>query len=78
METKQYITLEVAKGDFNFVFQMPSGATWGSAIDAAFDVLQKLNELSQQSVQNLKPADQSESGAEESPVVEPELVTKGE
>jgi hypothetical protein len=56
VETKQYITLEVTKGDFNFVFQMPNGASWGNAIDAAFDVLQKLNEMSQQSVQNMKPA----------------------
>ena len=46
MQMKQYITIEVQKGDFNFVFQMPSGASWGNAIDAGFDVLQKLNELS--------------------------------
>jgi hypothetical protein len=67
METKQYITLEVTKGDFAFAFQMPNGATWGSAIDAAFDVLQKLNELSQQSIKNLKPAADAEA-------VEPEIV----
>jgi hypothetical protein len=72
METKQYITLEVAKGDFNFAFQMPNGATWGTAIDAAFEVLQKLNELSQQSVQNLKPA------AADEPAVEPEVVVQGD
>jgi len=56
MEMKQYITLEVEKGEFKFAFQMPNGATWGNSIDAAFDVLQKLNELSQQSVQAMKPA----------------------
>ena len=56
METKQYITLEVKKNDFAFAFQMPTGATWGSAIDAAYDVLQKLNELSQQSAQSLRPS----------------------
>lgn len=56
METKQYITLEVTKGEFKFAFQMPNGATWGSAIDASFDILQKLNELSQQSIQGLKPS----------------------
>lgn len=55
METKQYITLEVTKGEFTFSFQMPHGASWGNAIDASFEVLQKLNELSQQSVQALKP-----------------------
>jgi hypothetical protein len=68
METKQYITLEVTKGDFNFSFQMPLGATWGNAIDASFDVLQKLNELSQQSTQALKPA----------PAIEPEVVVQGD
>jgi hypothetical protein len=57
MEVKQYITLEVEKGDFTFVFQMPSGASWGNAIDASFDVLQKLNEMSQQSTQALKPVE---------------------
>ncbi len=67
METKQYIALEVTKGDFSFSFQMPNGARWGNAIDAAFDVLQKLNELSQQSIQNLRPAVEPE-------VVEPEAV----
>lgn len=71
METKQYITLEVAKNDFNFAFQMPNGATWGSAIDAAFDILQKLNELSQQSAQNLKPV-------VEPVVIEPDVVVQGD
>jgi hypothetical protein len=55
MEMKQYITIEVQKNDFNFVFQMPSGASWGNAIDAGFDVLQKLNELSLQSIQAANP-----------------------
>ena len=72
METKQYITLEVAKGDFNFAFQMPNGATWGSAIDAAFDVLQKLNELSKKSIESLKPAD--DQTPVEPEVVEPVIV----
>lgn len=69
MEMKQYITLEVAKGDFKFVFQMPNGASWGNAIDAAFEVLQKLNELSQQSVQAMKQSNEN---------IEPEVVSEGE
>ena len=56
METKQYISLEVEKNDFKFTFMMPTGASWGNAIDSAFEILQRLNELSQQSVQALKPA----------------------
>jgi hypothetical protein len=66
MQIQQYITLEVTKGDFTFTFQMQNGATWGNAIDSAFEVLQKLNELSQQSIENAKPA----------VAVEPEVVAQ--
>ena len=55
MEMKQYITIEVQKGNFNFVFQMPNGASWGNALDASFDILQKLNDLSQQSIKAVNP-----------------------
>jgi len=67
MEIKHYVTLEVKKGDFTFFFNMPNGASWGNAIDASFDVLQKLNELSKQSIQALKPevAEQEISIAQE-------------
>jgi hypothetical protein len=57
MEMKQYMTIEITKGESNFVFQMPNGATYGNAIDAAFEILQKVNELSQQSVQAAKPVE---------------------
>jgi len=57
MNIKQYITLEVKKGEYTFVFHMPNGASWGNGIDAAFDILQKLNELAQKSAQNLKPSE---------------------
>jgi hypothetical protein len=70
MEVKQYITLEVTKNDFTFAFQMQQGATWGSAIDASFEILQKLNELAQQSIQAMKPA----VAEQEVAVVEPEVV----
>ncbi len=60
MEIKQHVSLEVKKGDFNFVFHMPVGASWGSAIDASFEILQRLNELAAQSAQQLKPADSVE------------------
>jgi hypothetical protein len=70
METKQYITLEVKKNDFTFAFQMQHGATWGSAIDSAFEILQKLNELSQQSIQAMKPV----ATEPEIVAVEPEVV----
>lgn len=56
MEIKQYHTLETLKDDFNFIFHMPAGASWGNAIDAAFEILQKINELSQKSVQAVNPS----------------------
>lgn len=55
MDIKQYHTLETLKDDFKFIFHMPAGASWGNAIDAAFEVLQKLHELSQQSIQAANP-----------------------
>jgi len=58
METKQHVTLEVQKGDYIFVFHMPVGASWGNAIDASFDILQRLNQLAAQSAEQLKPAEQ--------------------
>lgn len=56
MKIKQNVTLEVEKGEYTFVFHLPMGASWGNGIDAAFDVLQKLNELAQNSAQALKPS----------------------
>jgi len=70
MELKQHITLEAIKNDFAFLFHMPTGASWGNAIDAAFEVLQKLHELQQQSIQNMKPV--------EPQAVEPEVVVQGD
>lgn len=55
MELKQNVTMEVKKGDYTFVFHMPVGASWGNAMDASFDILQKLNELAKQSAQALNP-----------------------
>ncbi len=57
MEMKQNIAIEVEKGGYLFVMYMPTGASYGNAIDASFEMLQKLNELAQQSAQALKPAD---------------------
>ena len=58
METKQHVTLEVQKGVYTFVFHMPVGASWGNAIDASFDILQRLNQLAAQSAEQLKPVEQ--------------------
>lgn len=63
MELKQNISIEVQKGDYTFVFHMPVGASWGNAIDASFDILQRLNELAKQSAQALNPNSSVQEGA---------------
>lgn len=68
MEIKQNIILQAIKNEFAFAFHMPTGASWGNAIDAAFEVLEKLHELSQKSVQAAKPVEP----------VQPEVVTPQE
>lgn len=55
MEIKEHFTFEVKKGDHTFVLHLPKGASWGNSLDAIFDMLQKVNELSQQSAEQLKP-----------------------
>lgn len=73
MELKQNFVLESIKNDFTFSFHMPHGPTWGNAIDAAFEVLQKLNELSQQSIQAANP-----NPAVEPQPVDPDVVVQGD
>lgn len=75
MDITQHISLHVNKGEFEFVFHMPTGATWGAAMDAAFEILQKLSEQSQKSVAAMQPA-QPEVAAEQ-PAVEAEVMPEG-
>jgi hypothetical protein len=62
METKQIIVLEVKKEDSTFTFHMPAGATWGSAIDAAFEVLNHVSALQKNAVDNAKPVHTADQG----------------
>lgn len=61
MEIKQALILETQKNDFTFTFILPQGATWGSAIDAAYEMLQKINQLAQENADKLKPVTPEES-----------------
>jgi hypothetical protein len=60
METKQVIILESKKGDFIFRMEIPTGATWGSSIDCAYEFLQQIGKMSQENTDKLKPVEQSE------------------
>lgn len=62
MESKQYIKMTVTKGDHTFTFNMPVGCTWGTALDAAFDVLQEINALAKKYVDDTRPAGQVNNG----------------
>ena len=64
MEIKQVVSLEVTKGDFTFTFNMPTGSSWGNAIDAAYELLSEVNKLYQNAVSSLQPA----SSSSDSPV----------
>lgn len=55
MEQKAVINLEVKKEDRTFVFSMPIGAPFGEAYDAAFTVLNEIQEMSKKAVEHAKP-----------------------
>jgi hypothetical protein len=57
MEIKQSINIYIKKNDFTFCFSMPLGATWGNALDAAFDVAKEVNALSSKSIEESAPKD---------------------
>jgi hypothetical protein len=58
MDLKEYVSIEVKKGDLTFVFYMPKAATWGTAWDASFEVMQYMNQqLKQLSEPQIQPAE---------------------
>lgn len=61
METKQIICLETVKNDAKFVFMIPNGTTWGSALDAAFEILNQIAKMSQENIDSMKPETKIES-----------------
>lgn len=67
MEIKQYISLEVKKGDHTFSFTLPAGSTWGSALDASFEMLQQINKFITEAAEKAKPVQE----AQDVEVVEP-------
>ena len=60
MEIKQAIVFVVKKGEYTFQFIVESGSTWGSAIDAAYEVLQQVGKMSQENADKMKPVEQIE------------------
>lgn len=60
MDVKQTLIFEVKKNDFNFQFIVEQGATWGSALDAAYEILEQVGKMSQENAAKLKPVEQNE------------------
>jgi hypothetical protein len=54
MEIKQTVNIYIQKNDSTFCFSMPLGATWGNALDAAFDVAKEIISLSNKSIEENK------------------------
>lgn len=57
METKQVIVLETKKGDFTFRMELPTGSSWGNALDSAYEFLQQIGKMSQENADRLKPTE---------------------
>ncbi len=56
MELKSFISLEVTKDKNIYSFHLPTGATYGEAYDAAFEVLNKLMEMQQETLKKNQDA----------------------
>jgi len=54
MDQKSVITLEVKKGENNYIFSMPFGAKYGECFDVLSDMLQHILQESQKVAQNVK------------------------
>jgi len=63
MEARQALEIESKKGDFSFRFYIPTGATWGNAIDASYEILQKISELQAEHLQRMHPEEKKEEDA---------------
>ena len=55
MDTKQYVHIEVTKGDHTFSFKMPLGCTWGQAVDASFEVATHVSKLANEVITKSTP-----------------------
>jgi hypothetical protein len=59
MDLKTYIAVEVTVNGNDFKFIMPSGASYGSAIDAAYQIYIKVVELAAEAAKKSKPTQEN-------------------
>ncbi len=61
MDLKTYISVETTVNNNDFKFIMPSGASYGSAIDAAYQIYVKIVELAAEAAEKSKPTKENEN-----------------
>lgn len=59
MDLKTYIAVEATVNDNDFKFIMPSGASYGSAIDAAYQIYVKVVELAAEAAKKSNPTQEN-------------------
>lgn len=65
MTVRTMIHIEAKVDDHTFVFSIPMGCNYGQAYNGAFQVLQKVIELSNDAIASLEKKDNKESVAQE-------------
>lgn len=63
MKIANQLAIEIEKGEHTFVFYIPHGASWGHTLDAAYDVLKEIGNLSHRAIEQQKPAQSKENDA---------------
>lgn len=56
METKQLFHFIVTKAENDFTFIMSNSASWGNAIDAAYEMYQNITNMAQKAMEANAPA----------------------
>jgi len=63
MKMQEAIVMTSVKNDHTFRFEIPKGAQYGEAYDAAFEVLVQINTMAQAAAEALKPAQGSDNSS---------------
>lgn len=59
MDIVSKVAIEIKKEDRVYRFEMPVGAPFGECYDSAFQVLNKIAELSKEAAEKVKPAEEA-------------------
>jgi hypothetical protein len=65
MEVKTHVHFAIDKDERKYVFSLPAGGTLGEAYDAAYQVLEKILEMSKEAADKAKPSEKDQPNADE-------------